>query len=649
MDTDLFTFKILPHKIYLDDLIFSPSFLAIERPGFSVRLFNYPVFLIYGKKPITKAAITKNHEVKFGEGKSSSFEMNINELQNLFDEIPLMINFLETANNHCKILGKVFLNLNVFKDDIKHFFDDDKDNWKRKMFMLHDEVQNVIGKIDVSITLTRKRKALMTSGPQQVERGLTENIDPNTFGRKQYSPESKPILKPKKIEREMQTHEPEATFIKQINSPRSPGMHDNTTVQKSYEQPSNQSFNNGNRTVFSQLSNSTQNRTRAASAHGKKIQIAPPTQHDDPINIKTSYMLETQMPTLKNLVDGYFCPPIMLLKKKKEPMRVLDYDALDAPQQRTTKYAKTANKFAKSHIEIHSPFIKDIDAPGGNNFSRGDPQRPQTAGPVVLLSNESSNQLINLQNIQNIKNSGGVLEMLINELVNLKLQQQGGPINSQPESARQTPGTAKLGLGPAATSFKSPGPAKGLSSFSPMKGNESTQKSKVKIQHPIQETKEDDSYSDSFESLSVSQNISHIAPPKKTLKNNSSIAPFNKKINPQQMKDIRASISESYPDDFDLVSASQSQLPVMKYVECYVCFEKIEQNKASEHAKKCKKTAIRRSKNLEDSGMIAEDIHASNSFSQSVSRSAIKDSLQRSESKISEKYDEDFDAMSETN
>ena len=100
METDLYSFKILIHRVLIERNIFRPSYTAIERPSFSVRVFNYPSFIVYGTwknlhsssgaKKITTDDVQSNEYIKFGNGKSTSFDCLSDDIKKLSNEISYM-------------------------------------------------------------------------------------------------------------------------------------------------------------------------------------------------------------------------------------------------------------------------------------------------------------------------------------------------------------------------------------------------------------------------------------------------------------------------------------------------------------------------------------------------------------------------------
>ena len=209
--------------------------------------------------------------------------------------------------------------MNVFKDEIKIFFDDDKDNWKKKSFLLHDELQNIIGKVEISISMTRKRKSLSKTEP---EKSISENVNPN-ISQSQLKDKLQGFTgKPssqisEKVEKEIQTSVDESEHF--TNTP-----HKSSTISKFKSNAFNKTAQDGfNKTAqattkkptFSKTTtNPISNRPKSAVfSNPKKILNPTPELELD----STSILIDNPSNSFKAMLEGYYCPPVITLTKVK--------------------------------------------------------------------------------------------------------------------------------------------------------------------------------------------------------------------------------------------------------------------------------------------------------------------------------------------
>ena len=281
----------------------------------------------------------------------------------------------------------------------------------------------------------------------------------------------------------------------------------------------------------------------------------------------------------------------------------------------------------KGHQRAKSAMKRETSNNFTTNFSATqDLERPQTAQPVIILNQQEQNKLATqLGLLKSNENKGGVLDLLINELIALKTgQAQSQPVemtSPKDEENKYSPAKKltlsktnpeelskfgyKIDSNPG--SFSSP---KITTSTSIRRNSSAKIKNKSSRELPtniIQETKEDsaaeEEYSQDFESLSVSQNLSSVEKSKSLPGRDGQGLPVSLK---GKTIDVKAStISESYPEDFEQLSSSQN-----------ISF-KMDKGKKSLVNKSQSKPLGYKNKCI---GGIAEEIMMSSSFNKSVER-----------------------------
>jgi hypothetical protein len=167
--------------------------------------------------------------------------------------------------NSLTVIAKIFINLNVFGKDLDMFCEPAQEIWKRNVFTMYDEAQNLIGRTDLSVSFVKRRRDLMNI-PQAPSNTVVEKMTG-----------SKPLLKPTPASTKPQTILTENNIDPERN-------------------PSSMSFNpKENQTVSSPPKNQTFSQTQQAQPSFPEAEL-----------------------TLKTIVEGNYCPPVMFFKKVKK-------------------------------------------------------------------------------------------------------------------------------------------------------------------------------------------------------------------------------------------------------------------------------------------------------------------------------------------
>jgi hypothetical protein len=59
------------------------------------------------------------------------------------------------------------VNLNSFVKDIENFSDPSYESWRRNVFQMFDEAQNLIGRVDLSVSFIKRRRDIGFQPPVQ--------------------------------------------------------------------------------------------------------------------------------------------------------------------------------------------------------------------------------------------------------------------------------------------------------------------------------------------------------------------------------------------------------------------------------------------------------------------------------------------------
>lgn len=624
MATELFSFKLLIHGYSLDPTFYQRIGSFINIPGFAVQLFDYPTFILYSRERLYDDQIGHDKWIRFGNGKSTAFEMSEEQMNGFVNDRPLIINFIDAENKQVRVFSKVIVTLQAFKNDLLNYLDKTQENWKRKVFMMYDEAKNEVGRIDLSLSLAKKRKEIL-------EKAIESEMDAKY--------QSAPIKA-----------QPGTTYIRTISeAPNRVHQQQNELALKSRSRTDG--FTSEYKS-YDEIEPATYE-TRSGNEKGVTFKIQS-QENKEPFAVGP--------PTLKTIVEGHYCPPVMVYQKRKKLVRFAnDEEPVQGERGYPMQIERTNSVYVDSQNRpISSPnkgfrsTEQQKFSSGSNAFRRGtssvsfaENAQEQQARPVVVLSNKESEKLVDLYSLKNSNQEGaGLLDLLIRELVNLKAAggqsvpdnyarseslQIGSLRKDVPKDMKQSAPVRRASIDRDTPTNNKENQDGNRFSRSPTRnktdGLKGMRKSLDVSNHVIKETYEeanqpDEEYSQIFESISASQSLPR---PLGGRKAEPIISGRQKNGNVVERME---SIGESYPEDFDQLSAASAS------------------QKLSRHPSKGHNY-----RDIDESRDVSEDIVESGSriygHSGSLTKNLKKDYGIRES--IRSEYSEDFEALSEDN
>ncbi len=173
-----------------------------------------------------------------------------------------------------RVFSKVIVTLQAFRGEISQYSDKNHTNWKRKVFMMFDELKNQVGQLDLSISLIRIRKE--TFNP-------SANANSNTQSPLYYQ-------------------QP-----KTLNASSFPVYPNTNTINKTKDQSQSQAF---------------QERPKTSGMRpNETIDVrASTTEYENKATLKNAYVKDEpgvigNISSLKTITEGFYCPPMMLFQK----------------------------------------------------------------------------------------------------------------------------------------------------------------------------------------------------------------------------------------------------------------------------------------------------------------------------------------------
>jgi hypothetical protein len=339
-------------------------------------------------------------------------------------------------------------------------------------------------------------------------------------------------------------------------------------IEKKEEIIQTESHYNWNNTV-----NATKKiRFEDEQSHPNQTQGHKRAQSAQKIN-KTQPTFDAQ-PTLKTIVESHFCPPVMVFQKKKQAVAMTATDGFpkenyDAQNISKPQFTSTGTKFRGTQPVKPRPDFNQTQNLTGNLAVH----QPHT---VLLLPSKDTNTLFSQLQLPTDK-SPNLLDTLFSELILLRNTQ--APLSPQNNEEAGSPtkfsslkksSFAKLDVNKSdksdsnslaspsfpltrSKSYSQPNAAT-LNQPAPVHQLPPKDLSKNLAQYKLKNEEPEEEYSQNFESLSISQNLSSVDKSKSFGDNKGSLNQLANKAK----ADKTSVISESYPDDFETSSQNFS-------------------------------------------------------------------------------------------
>ena len=146
----------------------------IKHPVLAFRLFDFPTLTIQGN------AIFKDERILFNQGKSSYFEMELEEIKESLLEQPMYIMFIDMNFGDMKIIGSSRLNISIFSYDSFLQFSGSTPKPRKNILKLFDNSLEKVAEFEMSLLIRREYyKYEVNSFPLNQEKIFVNNNNIN--------------------------------------------------------------------------------------------------------------------------------------------------------------------------------------------------------------------------------------------------------------------------------------------------------------------------------------------------------------------------------------------------------------------------------------------------------------------------------------
>lgn len=125
--------------------------LHIAKPAVSIRFLQFPTITVYG---------SYQGKLLFGKGKACKFVLDEKVLKTALRKNPLYVMLIDAYSQNIRMLGTAALDMSSFSEATMRANSD----FKRSIIDLYDPIRNVIGKLDLSISISILRKDSQLDG-----------------------------------------------------------------------------------------------------------------------------------------------------------------------------------------------------------------------------------------------------------------------------------------------------------------------------------------------------------------------------------------------------------------------------------------------------------------------------------------------------
>ena len=148
LNTPIFLYEFFVYELYIPSEIFK----FIKQPMLCFRLFDFPTLSLEG------TLNPKNESIIFNQGKSSYFEMEIDDIKDKLIKQPLYIMFIDLNYGNINVIGNCRLNISLFSfDTFINYGIDSKGPEPRKNFIqLFDNTMQKIAEFEFALLIKRE-------------------------------------------------------------------------------------------------------------------------------------------------------------------------------------------------------------------------------------------------------------------------------------------------------------------------------------------------------------------------------------------------------------------------------------------------------------------------------------------------------------
>jgi hypothetical protein len=156
---NLFLFEFFVFELYAPKEIIT----TIKQPYLALRFLNFPTLNLEGKLDTDR--------IIFNQGKTSFFEMDLNQLRKILNEEPLYVMLLDLNYGDIKILASSRLNISIFSFDNFLDYSGPPPPMRRNILKLFDNAHSKVAEFDISLLIRREyfKYDIETRNQQEME------------------------------------------------------------------------------------------------------------------------------------------------------------------------------------------------------------------------------------------------------------------------------------------------------------------------------------------------------------------------------------------------------------------------------------------------------------------------------------------------
>ena len=180
----IFLFEFFVFELYLPRELLR----QIKQPVLAFRFLDFPSLTLYGN------VIYNQEKIIFNQGKSSYFEMELNELKENLTNQPMYIMFIDKNFGDMKIIGSSRLNISIFAYDSFLQFSGSVPKPRRNILKLFDNSLEKIAEFEMSLLIRREyyKYEVNTFPLNQEKIFVNNNAIKNIYGRDNLNTCAKP-------------------------------------------------------------------------------------------------------------------------------------------------------------------------------------------------------------------------------------------------------------------------------------------------------------------------------------------------------------------------------------------------------------------------------------------------------------------------
>ena len=340
---------------------------SIKQPILAFRLFDFPTLTISGN------VIYKDERILFNQGKSSYFEMELEEIKENLLEQPMYIMFIDMNFGDMKILGSSRLNISIFSYDSFLQFSGSVPKPRKNILKLFDNSLEKIAEFEMSLLIRREYyKYEVNSFPLNQEKIFVNNNNINfknnnktyakNFSNEMRMQNTENIIKSDHIRLDMneKTQKLFQGNLNENNNNKNNNNENNNKIEvfynKNYDyEDVNKNYNNTTKAIASQTINENNNNNNN-NFNYKPDNFDEPNTHPDEI-----FKGEENVMTIEDMLNSNDKnPPPMFYtheipKKEEKIVRIIHEERKNDNNNNNKKEisTQTENYYNKNNINVN--------------------------------------------------------------------------------------------------------------------------------------------------------------------------------------------------------------------------------------------------------------------------------------------------------